>query len=575
MNPSLRVLLATLFLPLLWATSISGAPPRPPAQAEAYRLLREKKFAEAVDAFTALVRDNPYDGDLASAFGEALHGAGRDDEAIGAMKAAAELGWRPSAQLYNIACVLALRGKHDEAIEWLSKALDAGFAEQETLEKDSDMDSLRAEPRFVELTGLNPPPGPSRDEQWRYDLDFFARRMKQMHFDLYAKVPREKFLGEVERLKSDLPKLEDRQILVRLTRIVASVGDGHTRLRLAREGGAPAPRLPVRLYQFDDGLFITSIDPKHADEPILGAKVLRVGPMPVESALEALKPYCSVDSPMGYLSGGPPLLELPWFLEAIGAAAPDDRGAGGGAELTIRRRDGGEQTVTLEPIVIKREDIPKTFVRANKFAAAPLPLDLKDTDAKLRCEYLPQRKLLYFRFAGVVDPPDSTFEKYVNDELLGSMEKHRADYLVIDMRHNDGGNTGLVLPLIHGLARCDRVNRDGHLFVITSRDTFSAAVNTVTLLEQHTRAMFVGEPPGSPPSFVGESTYFLLPYHGNRVTCSSRYWQWGPSIDQRKWVAPQIAVKMRSKDFLENRDPMMEAIETTIDGETKAPSTQP
>lgn len=568
LRPTLLLVLAVVVV--MMPVSSQASPPRPPAVAEAFRLLREKKFAQAVDAFTPLVRENPYDGDLASGFGQALHGAGRDDEAIRAMQSAADLGWAPSAQLYNIACVLALRGRHDEAIEQLRKSLDAGFAEQETLEKDSDMDSLRADPRFVELTGLNPPAGPTRDEQWRYDLDFFARRMNQMHVDLYAKVSKEKFLGDLERLKHDVPKLQDRQILVRLTRIVASVGDGHTRLRLSRDDAPPAPRLPVRLYQFDDGLFITSIDPKHADESVLGAKVLKVGPMPVESALEAVKPYCSVDNPMGYLSEPARQLELPWFLEAIGGAA-DDRGA----ELTIRRRDGSEQTVKLDPIVIKREEIPSAFIRANKFASAPTPLYLKDPDKRLRCEYLPQRKMVYFYFGGVVDPPDSTFEKFVNDEVLGCVEKNRAESLVIDMRHNNGGNTGLIMPLIHGLVRCDRVNRDGRLFVITSRETFSAAVNTVTMLEQHTRATFVGEPPGSPPSFFGESTYFQLPYHGNRVTCSSRYWQWGPSIDKRQWVPPQIAVKLTSKDFLENRDPAMEAIEKAIDEEPKAPSTQP
>jgi hypothetical protein len=150
-------------------------------------------------------------------------------------------------------------------------------------------------------------------------------------------------------------------------------------------------------------------------------------------------------------------------------------------------------------------------------------------------------------------------------ELFDFVEKNGAEYLVIDMRRNDGGNTGLVPPLIEGLVRCRRADRDGHLFVITSRDTFSAAVNTVTLIEQNTHATFVGEPPGSPPSFVGESTYFLLPYHKNRVTCSSRYWQYGPSVDKRQWVPPQIAVKLTSKDYLENGDPVMDAIYAAIE----------
>jgi hypothetical protein len=140
-------------------------------------------------------------------------------------------------------------------------------------------------------------------------------------------------------------------------------------------------RLPVRLYQFADGLFVTSLDPKHAPESLLGAEVLKVGPLAVGSALEAAKPYCSVDGPMGYLSSAPPLLELPWALEAIGAAA-DDRGA----ELTVRRRNGSEAVVKLEPVLLKPEDAASTFVRANSASSNPLPLYMKKPEQVLRHE---------------------------------------------------------------------------------------------------------------------------------------------------------------------------------------------
>ena len=46
----------------------------------------------------------------------------------------------------------------------------------------------------------------------------------------------------------------------------------------------------------------------------------------------------------------------------------------------------------------------------------------------------------------------------------------------------------------------------GHLFVIIGRRTFSAAQNTVNMIEKNTNATFVGEPTGSRPNFVGEST---------------------------------------------------------------------
>ena len=59
-------LLAAMVVALI-AGTVTAIPPRTPQQEQAYRLLREKKFAESVEVFAPLVRDNPYAGDLFAA----------------------------------------------------------------------------------------------------------------------------------------------------------------------------------------------------------------------------------------------------------------------------------------------------------------------------------------------------------------------------------------------------------------------------------------------------------------------------------------------------------------------------
>jgi len=56
-----------------------------------------------------------------------------------------------SMVLYNVACVYALGGMVDEAIECLDKAIQNGFGHRAWMENDSDLDSLRADPRFESL----------------------------------------------------------------------------------------------------------------------------------------------------------------------------------------------------------------------------------------------------------------------------------------------------------------------------------------------------------------------------------------------------------------------------------------
>jgi TolB-like protein/cytochrome c-type biogenesis protein CcmH/NrfG/tRNA A-37 threonylcarbamoyl transferase component Bud32 len=53
--------------------------------------------------------------------------------------------------LYNVACTFSLAGLTDEAIGCLDKAIQNGYGHREWLDKDSDLDPLRDDPRFHAL----------------------------------------------------------------------------------------------------------------------------------------------------------------------------------------------------------------------------------------------------------------------------------------------------------------------------------------------------------------------------------------------------------------------------------------
>jgi mannose-6-phosphate isomerase-like protein (cupin superfamily) len=69
------------------------------------------------------------------------------------MEALLENSEEPWGAHYNLACYLALAGEPDEAFEHLRTALELDRASvTKYLPADSDLDSLRADPRFAELT---------------------------------------------------------------------------------------------------------------------------------------------------------------------------------------------------------------------------------------------------------------------------------------------------------------------------------------------------------------------------------------------------------------------------------------
>ena len=53
--------------------------------------------------------------------------------------------------LYGIACLYSLIGKPEEAVYYLTKSVEAGFAHRQYLEKDSDFDPIREHPSYRAL----------------------------------------------------------------------------------------------------------------------------------------------------------------------------------------------------------------------------------------------------------------------------------------------------------------------------------------------------------------------------------------------------------------------------------------
>jgi hypothetical protein len=135
-----------------------------------------------------------------------------------------------------------------------------------------------------------------------------------------------------------------------------------------------------------------------------------------------------------------------------------------------------------------------------------------------------------------------------------------ATKLILDFRWNNGGNTGLVIPFINAIISNDAINRRGNLFIIIGRRTYSAAQNTVTFLERFSNAIFVGEPTGSSPNFVGEEDPLELPYSKMVVNVSDLLWQTSWPQDQRTWIAPLLYIPPTYEAFRNNRDPALEAI---------------
>lgn len=397
------------------------------------------------------------------------------------------------------------------------------------------------------------PPAKLSAEQWRADLRLLAEGLPRRHKNAFHTMTREQFNAAVKQLDEKIPSLADHEIMVAFMRIMAMVGDGHTRLN----GTAPwlrAGRYPMQLYLFKDGLFVRRIAADHA--ALAGAKVLRLGKLSAEESLSRVREITSRDNEMGVKDEAPFWLVFPEVLHALGIT--DDLQA---VKLVLEI-DGQPKTVELKPVAQAAGGV----VDARAAAKAPTPLWLKNPGNDYWFEYLPEQKTVYTQFNVVRNKPDETVEAFFN-RVFAFVAVNPVDKFVLDIRRNGGGNNFLNLPIVRGVIK-SKVDERGKFFVIIGRETFSAAQNLVNQLEKYTNVIFVGEPTGSRPNSYGEARSLTLPNSGLVARASTLWWQDLDPRDDRVWTAPQIAAEMTAADYRANHDPALAAILNYTSGVT-------
>jgi tetratricopeptide (TPR) repeat protein len=259
---------------------------------------------------------------------------------------------------------------------------------------------------------------------------------------------------------------------------------------------------------------------------------------------------------------------MPEVMWGVGIAEEPDR-----LNIVVEDALGGQSSAVLTPSAL-----PEGALQLPNLGHDPLrlgapadwptmwapgeaaPLYLRDPENWYWDRYLPEAGTQYVQFNVVGDKEDGESVDAFIERVMEAAARNGAEKLVLDIRFNGGGNNFLARPIWHRLVGSDRWNQPGRLFVITGRHTFSAAQNLATILDEHTSAVFVGEPTGGSPNHYGDARAFRLPNSQLRVSVSTLYWQDGMPWDDRPWVPPDLAAEQSAEDLRQNRDPALDAI---------------
>ncbi|WP_156412264.1 hypothetical protein [Bosea sp. Root483D1] len=360
------------------------------------------------------------------------------------------------------------------------------------------------------------------------------RRLPEVErsFTAQSRMAFDQAIATLEPRASDLDRAG---LAMAAAKAVALADNGHSNvLGLAGDHGFNA--VPIRLGWFGDGLFVVAADEERRD--LLGGQILGVNGRATIALVEALRPY--VGGPANLAREfAPNLLISPELLHAAGLAATAN-----GSSFEIRLADGRVAFVELAARAATRAPTTRfSWPKGNLGPTQPkgwghvldgvaLPAYLTRLDANYWHSY-PASDLLHVQINRVADQGSVGVAKYLSD-LLDEAARKPVRNAVVDLRFNPGGDYTLTADFARRLP--ELLPPDGKLFILTSANTFSAAISTAARLKHFAgpRAILVGEAMGDRSQFWGEGGLTLLPNSkvAVRYTTAFHDWEHGCGLSQ-------------------------------------------
>jgi len=406
-----------------------------------------------------------------------------------------------------------------------------------------------------------PPAGPSSSDSkpsdaavdsrvagWTEDLRSLVDLRERHHPDPWHGIGRELYARAVEAVVARIGQMSDDQLMVEATRLAAmptwAGRDGHGGIYPWGEGAYGTHLLPLRLYRFSDGWFVVDAMAPYAG--LTGDRVTRIAGHEIEAVLEAVEPLVPRDNEQQVLSHGGLLMVTVEVLHGLGLVTDAD------APVVVALDGNGEVAVNAVPMTTFQSWAGGHHVHS--LPARPGgPAWIRNLEEDGWWEWQADTGTAYLQLNLVADRNPTML-----DELRARLADGGVERIVLDLRHNPGGDNTLYAGLLELLIDADAAGLP--LYVVMGRATFSAAGNLLTDLEQETDAILVGEDSGNSPNQYGNSIATELPHSGLVFRVAPQYIVAGDPDDPRITIHPDLPAPVSSADYFGDRDPAMAAI---------------
>jgi hypothetical protein len=370
---------------------------------------------------------------------------------------------------------------------------------------------------------------PMTPEQWRADVDFFARELPRKHKNAFHTVTRERFAAEVAALRERAGTASANEMIVGFMRLTALVGDGHTRVNLP-----PMRGYPIGVVKIEGVNRIVRGAGPAAE--LVGGRLVKIDETPLDEAIARIRTIIpQAESEILIEARTPQWFGIADVLHGLGITRSPTS-----ARYTAVLDDGSERSADLTVM----ESGAKPDWRT---AAASQPLYRQRLGESFWFQWIPEAETVFVAFRKYDDL------RAKSRELWSFVDSHPVRKIAIDLRLNGGGDYNVGRKyLVDELAKRPKLRG----YVLTSANTFSAALKTAIDFRQVAKATLAGETIGERPNSYSENDEMTLPKSRLNLSYSTRYYQFLPNDDGL--VTPDQEIHPTWADWVAGRDPVME-----------------